>query len=45
MLYCAALCAVGGAVAAVTIRQSVTLRTLIHPHESHACAHELTRQT
>jgi EmrB/QacA subfamily drug resistance transporter len=41
MLYCAILCAVGGVTAAATIRESVSLRELVHPRtpEQHPLSH------
>lgn len=39
-----ALCALGGIIAAVTIRQSVSLRAVIHPSVSHTCHHGEERQ-
>jgi EmrB/QacA subfamily drug resistance transporter len=35
----AAVCALGGVTAAATIRQSASLRAVIHPHFSHTCHH------
>jgi EmrB/QacA subfamily drug resistance transporter len=39
MLISAALCALGGVVSWATIRQSVRLRTVMHPHISQTCHH------
>jgi EmrB/QacA subfamily drug resistance transporter len=44
MLICAALCAFGGVISWATIRQSVSLRAVIHPHLLQTCHHGLERR-
>jgi hypothetical protein len=39
MFISAVLCALGGVVAWATIRQSVSLRSVIHPHLLQTCHH------